>query len=66
MQKGNIIEGITEFYVLKGIVNENRLKGRVITTGPIVYFDINISQDYQSFEGTIGRSSRRITGKRKE
>lgn len=66
-QKGAIMKGTTELFDLKGKVSGNQLKGRVITTGPISDFVINISQDYQSFEGKlVGRTSRRIKGKRKE
>jgi hypothetical protein len=65
-QKGAIMKGTTELFDLKGKVSGNQLKGRVITAGPISYFVINISQDYQSFEGKLGRTNRRIKGKRKE
>jgi hypothetical protein len=65
-QKGAIMKGTTELFDLKGKVSGNQLKGRVITAGPISDFVINISQDYQSFEGKLGRTNRRIKGKRKE
>lgn len=65
-QKGDIVEGSTEFDYLRGKVSGSQLNGRVTTSLYVIYFNIIMSQDQQSFEGKLGQYSKRIKGKRKK
>jgi hypothetical protein len=66
-QNGNTVKGDTGFNDLAGKVSGSQLKGRMITSGAVYYFVVNMSKDHQFFEGEwLGRWGGHIKGKREK